>query len=83
MAATPPDPAGILKAVEELPPDKQLEVARQIMRRYLAAKEPSKPPVRWVGWRELAGIALGPDQTTPTDSEIAACLDERRMKEAD
>ncbi len=84
MAATPLDPADILKAVENLPPDEQLAVAQQIMRRYLAAKESShpKPPARWVGWRDLAGIALSSGQTPPTDSEIAEWLDERRMKEA-
>jgi hypothetical protein len=85
MAATLLDPAAILKAVEELSPDEQLEVAQQIMRRYLAAKESShpKPSARWVGWRDLAGIALSPGQRPPTDSEIAEWLDERRMKEAE
>lgn len=85
MAATPLDQAAILKAVENLPPDEQIEVAQQIMRRYLAAKVSShpKPPARWVGWRELAGIALSPGQTPPTGSEIAEWLDERRMKEAE
>jgi hypothetical protein len=85
MTATPLDRAAILKAIEELPPDQQLEVAQQIMRHYLAAKESShpKPPAHWVSWRELAGIALPPDGTPPPDSEIASWLDERRMKEAD
>lgn len=85
MAATPLDRAAILKAVEDLPPDQQLEVAQQIMRHYLATKESihPKPPAQWVGWRELAGIALPLDGTAPTDSEVAAWLDERRMKEAE
>jgi hypothetical protein len=36
MATVPSDRAAILDAVQGLPPDEQLEVARQIMRRYLA-----------------------------------------------
>lgn len=85
MAATPLDRAAILKAVEELPPDQQLEVAQQIMRHYLATQESSHPrtSAHWVGWRELAGIALSPDRQPPTDNEIAEWLDERRMKEAE
>ena len=85
MGTIPTDPAAILKAVEELLPDEQLEVAQQIMRRYLAAKESSQPnpPAHWVGWRELIGIALSPGQEPPTDREIAEWLDERRMKEAE
>lgn len=83
MSATPIDRETILKAVEKLPPDEQLEVAQQIMRHYLEGTRSPKPagPAHWVGWRALAGIALPAGQTPPSDREIAEWLDERRMKE--
>ena len=85
MAATPLDREAILKAVEELPPAEQLQVAQQIMKAYLAGSgaPQQSQPAPWVGWRTLAGIALGSSQTPPTDSQIAEWLDERRMKEAE
>jgi hypothetical protein len=85
MAATPLDREAILKAVEELPPAEQLQVAQQIMKAYLAGSvaPPQSQPAPWVSWRTLAGIALDSSQTPPTDSQIAEWLDERRMKEAD
>jgi hypothetical protein len=85
MAATPLDREAILKAVEELPPAEQLQVAQQIMRTYLAGSElpQQSQPAPWVSWRTLAGIALGSSQTPPTERQIAEWLDERRMKEAD
>lgn len=84
MSATPMDREDILKAIEQLPPDEQLEVAQRIMRHYLAESALfQQTPAPWVSWRELAGIALPPGQTPPTDSEIAEWLDERRMKEAE
>ncbi|HEU4782361.1 MAG TPA: hypothetical protein VFS83_03380 [Ktedonobacterales bacterium] len=85
MAATPLDRETILKAVQKLPPEEQLQVAQQIMKTYLAGSRlsPQSQPAPWVSWRILAGIALGSSQTPPTESQIAEWLDERRMKEAD
>ena len=84
MSATPMDREDILKAIEQLPLDEQLDMAQRIMRHYLAGSGlPHQTPALWVSWRKLAGIALPLGQTPPTDGEIAKWLDERRMKEAE
>ncbi len=83
MATVPSDRAAILDAVQGLPPGEQLELARQIMRRYLAAARDHASNASWVSWRELAGIGLAPGQEPPTDAQIEQWLDERRMKEAE
>ncbi|HEX6542144.1 MAG TPA: hypothetical protein VF040_10355 [Ktedonobacterales bacterium] len=85
MAATPMDREAILKAIAELPPDEQLQVAQQIMRHYLAEAElvQHAPDTSWMSWHTLAGMSLQSGQTPPTESEIAQWLDERRMKEAE
>ncbi|HEY7835147.1 MAG TPA: hypothetical protein VIG30_16345 [Ktedonobacterales bacterium] len=82
MATVPSDRAAILDAGQGLPPGEQLEVARQIMRRYLATVIAEAPVASWVSWRELAGIGLAPGQEPPTDEQITQWLDERHMKEA-
>lgn len=84
MSAPPLDHDSILKAVQQWPRARQIELAREILRateppRQRSEAETQLPSQQPDSWARLIGV-LATDQPPPTDEDIARWLEERRME---
>lgn len=80
MAISPDDRKAMLDTIRTWPPEDQEALVREIVAELTAT---SHQTAARLSIYDLAGIALPPGQTPPSDAQIAHWLDERRMKEAE
>lgn len=84
MSAPPLDHDTILRAIQQWPRERQIELAREILsasaqERQNGETETPQPSQQGDSWMRLIGI-LATDQPPPTDEEIERWLEERRIE---
>jgi hypothetical protein len=70
----------MLETIRSWSPEEQRALVREIIE---GLTSPAIGLTHPMSIYDLAGIALRPGQTPPSDAQVAQWLDERRMKEAE